>query len=252
MLDAAVARSLAIRELAALTDTACQLGAEDWGLPTRCVGWTVADVCSHAGLAAVQQAEAFRRAVKGVHEPPDYPGAPVLSPVETLELLNEGVHALDAALADLTAEALGGLTPMPFGIVPTVVAVQVPVYEYAFHRGDVRDATGMDAPVPADIASAFMGFLPGLATMLAGGAKPGQPAHAYRLVAPSGTVTLEHGDGGWEVVADATAPLCNLAGADDAIALFAMGRISAGDPRLTVTGPAAMAGTEFKRWFPGP
>jgi hypothetical protein len=39
---------------------------------------------------------------------------------------------------------------------------------------------------------------------------------------------------------------------DDVLALFTFGRIGADDPRLSMSGPAASGGIEFKRWFPGP
>jgi uncharacterized protein (TIGR03083 family) len=252
MFDVATARSLSIRELDDMTRIASALDDAQWTGPTRCGDWSVADLCAHAGLAAVQQAEAFRRAAKGILEPPQYPGAPMLAVAEILDLLVEGSRALSAALDELPPEVLQGLTPLPFGVVPTVVAIQIPVYEYAFHADDLRHAIGDPGPFPADIAGEYMGFFPGLSSMLAAGAAPGRPDHAYRLVAPAGSVLLAPGAEGWSVVESSDGELCEIAGPDDVIALFLMGRIGPDDPRLTVSGSAAAAARDFKRWFPGP
>jgi hypothetical protein len=132
------------------------------------------------------------------------------------------------------------------------MAIQLPVYEYAFHGDDVRDAIGAGGAFPADIAAAFIQFLPRLAPLLAGWAEPGQPRHAYRLAATSGTVTLAHLGDRWSAVKDTNAPLCTISGPDDAVALFAMGRATPDDPRLALSGPASAAAAGFKRWFPGP
>ena len=32
---------------------------------------------------------------------------------------------------------MGGLVPLPFGVLPAPVAIQIPFYEYGFHRNDV-------------------------------------------------------------------------------------------------------------------
>jgi len=252
MFDVATSRTLSTRELTRLTDLAAGATEADWDRPSRCVGWTVRNVCSHAGLAANRQAEAFRRAVNGPMEPPEFPGAPGLANDQILGLLRDGTAALDAALAGLTPEALEGLTPMPLGVLPTAVAIQISVYEYAFHTDDVAHALGVPGPFPADIAAAYVNFLPGLATMFAAAGSPGDAGHAYRLAAPTGTVTFDQQDGAWAVVDDPVSPLCTISGSDEAVALFAMGRIGAGDARLTVSGPAVAEAGQFKRWFPGP
>jgi hypothetical protein len=59
--DPSTARRITARELASMLNVAGTLESADWGRPTRCGAWTVRQVCSHAGLAATQQAEAFRR-----------------------------------------------------------------------------------------------------------------------------------------------------------------------------------------------
>jgi uncharacterized protein (TIGR03083 family) len=245
MLDLATARQVTVRELGAMVGLAEGLATEDWERPTRCAGWTVRDVCAHAALAAGQQAEAFRRAAKGVLEPPDFPGVPRLAPAEVVDLLHAGRQGLDEALGALPADVVEGMTPMPFGVVPTVIAIQIPVYEFAFHVDDARTALGQASALPADVAAAFVGFFPGLAGRLASRADPGESTHAYRFVAPAGTVTVAPGD-------DTALPVCTITGPNDAIALFCMGRIGIDDARLAVDEAERTVAGAFKRWFPGP
>jgi uncharacterized protein (TIGR03083 family) len=251
MLDLATTRAITSRELDSIRLVAGGLEPASWQAPTRCGTWTVRQLCAHAGLAATRQAEAFRRAVRGVLDSPQWPGAPELAEAEVLALLDDGAAALATALDALDAATLDGMTPMPFGIVPTRAALQLAVYEFAFHGDDLRAATGHPEPFPPDVAAAFCGFLPVLAVRLAARAERGTPTHAYRLVAPAGTTTLAFADGSWAPTDVETSPsLCTISGDDDAIALFAMGRIGIDDGRLRADDPDAAA--EFKRWFPGP
>lgn len=245
MFDPATARQVTVRELGQMVGLAKGLTREDWERPTRCPGWTVRDVCAHAALAAEQHAEGFRRAAKGVLEPPDWPGVPRLAPAEVVDLLNAGRQGLDEALGALPADVVEGTTPMPFGVVPTVIALQISVYEYAFHVDDARTALGQASALPDDVAAAFVAFLPRLAGMLARRAAPGEPTHAYRFAAPVGTVTVAP-------AGDTGLPVCTITGPDDAIALFCMGRIGIDDARLAVDEAERTVAGAFKRWFPGP
>jgi len=49
------------------------------------------------------------------------------------------------ALADVQPEALAGTVPLPFGLLPTAVALQVVALEYGFHRNDLAWALGRHA-----------------------------------------------------------------------------------------------------------
>lgn len=245
MLESATAPQMVVRELGGMVGLAEGLAPADWQRPTRCPGWTVRDVCAHTALAAAQHAEAFRRAAKGVLEPPDWPGAPRLPPAEVVDLLHAGRQALDEVLGALPADVVEGMTPMPFGVVPTAVATQIAVYEYAFHLDDARTALGQASALPVDVAATFIAFFPRLAGMLARRADPGQMTHAYRFVAPSGTVTVAP-------AGDTALPVCTITGPDDAIALFCMGRIGIGDARLAVDETERTVASALKRWFPGP
>lgn len=176
---------------------------------------------------------------------PDFPGVPRLAPAEVVDLLHAGQQGLDEALGALPAHVVEGLTPMPFGVVPTVIAMQITVYEYAFHLDDARTALGQATALPADVAAALVAFFPRLGGMLARRAAPGEMTHAYRFVAPSGTVTVAP-------AGDITLPICTITGSDDAIALFCMGRVGIDDTRLAVDEAERRVAGAFKRWFPGP
>lgn len=141
---------------------------------------------------------------------------------------------------------MGSSHPLPFGVVPTVPALNVTAFECAFHADDVRTSLVDDHGLAPDVAAAFVGFMPIIGAMLAGLAEPGEPSCAYDLVAASGRVRLVPTGGSDEL------PTCEVVGDDIAIALFTMGRLPATDPRLTVGGEAAGSLEEFKRWFVGP
>jgi hypothetical protein len=83
------------------------------------------------------------------------------------------------------------------------------------------------------------------------GARPAEPA-SFRLVSPSVRFLASYADGAWSVAADdghATVT-CEISGDDSPVALFAMGRISAGHPSVTVSDLSAAQA--FKQYFPGP
>jgi len=253
MFDLAAARTVTARELNELIDIAAGLDLGGWSTQTRCEGWTVRELCAHAGAAARQQAEGFRRARAGRLEPPEGPGAPDLTSDEVLDLLRSGAAELDAALGDIDDTTMAGMTPLPFGVLPTMIAIHLPVFEYAFHRDDLASAVGARRGLADDVAATMIEFFPGLAPALAGRAASGSAAHAYRLTAPAGAMTLAPSGSTWAVIdGEPELPLCSISGSNEAVALFAMGRIGADDPRLDITGPAASAANEFKRWIPGP
>ena len=259
LFDVAGARQVVTGELAAASKRLARLDESDWARPTRCPEWTIGDLVSHMGLAALAQAEAFRRALVDNLEPPAFPGAPQLSRDELMAQLELGAAELDDALAALSPDALAGLVPLPFGVVPAMVAIQIPVFEYAFHGNDLAAALGEAEPLASSVAGALIEFMPGLLPMLAAGvwqtAADDLPAPglAYRLFgASSGFDVFNRGDG-WEVGAfPDELPTCVISGDDSPVALFLMGRTASSDPELKISGTAPEAAATFKRWFPGP
>jgi hypothetical protein len=76
---------------------------------------------------------------------------------------------------------------------------------------------------------------------------------AYRLASTAASISLAFDGHHWTPAGEAAEGVgdeCRIEGDDSAIALFAMGRIVAGDARLRVSDPARAA--HFKAWFPGP
>jgi uncharacterized protein (TIGR03083 family) len=255
MFDFATAGPVTEREFGALRTRLAALGDDEWAAPMRCVGWTVGDLVAHLVAAAQGQAEGLRAAAAGGGPVPPLDIPDTRDPAKLQELLEDGASELRDALSGVTPELAEALVPLPFGFVPMMLALQIVPVEYGFHRNDLLEALGEDEPLAPDVALSLIQILPGLLPVLAGGtpvsppgARPTQPL-AYSLRSPSGSVTVAFDGQSWSPVQDDPGA-CRVEGDDNAIALFAMGRIGAGDSRLTVSDPASAA--RFKSWFPGP
>ena len=258
MFDLAAATAAVERDFGAIINRLDSIADADWDNPVRCAGWQVKDLAVHVVGASRGQAEGLRRAVAGVTslavlDPPAERG-----PRDLLAALKDGRDGLLAALRGLPARALQGAVPLPFGLLPAPVALQIVPLEYGFHRNDLDWALGDHAALGADMSATLLGILPGLLPMLAagspvsaGGAAPAEPV-AYRLVAPSTQVLASYAQDGWSIVPgeNHTAVACEISGDDSPMALFIMGRIDTGHPGITASDRAA-AGA-FKRYFPGP
>ncbi|MBA3302997.1 MAG: maleylpyruvate isomerase family mycothiol-dependent enzyme [Actinomycetota bacterium] len=259
LFDVVGARRVVAAELGATTERVVLLNESDWARPTRCTEWTIADLVSHMGLAALQQAEAFRRAITGDLEPPAFPGAPRMSRDALTEQLQRGAAELDDALGGVPPESLDVMVPLPFGVVPATVAIQIPVFESSIHGNDLAAAMGEDEPLASAVAAAFIEFAPGLLPMLAAGVWKEavgdlpSPGLAYQLVGASGGIDIANHGVGWEIgAAIDDLPTCAISSDDATLALFLMGRVASSDPRLKISGTAPGAAENFKSWFPGP
>lgn len=244
-----------MRDLEAIIGRLGGLAPSGWAAPVRCAGWDVTALAAHLVAAAQGQAEGLRRAAAGRVDVAPLATDVLREPSPLLEALMDGRDQLAKAFAALTTEVMEGLIPLPFGLMPAAVAMQIIPIEYGFHRNDLEWALGNAEPLDADAAQALVQILPGLLPMLAGGSAvspagilPTEPL-AFRLAAPSGTVAIAFEDGAWSVGAMGERR-CEIAGDDGAIALFALGRIPAEDPMLAVSDVAAARA--FKTYFPGP
>jgi uncharacterized protein (TIGR03083 family) len=261
MFDLATAAQATERDLAAIIGRLDDLADADWNTPVRCRGWQVADLAAHLAGASRGQAEGLRRAAEGpagsaglarLTPPPDR------DPRSLLAALKDGQDRLLSALAEFPPAALEGAVPLPFGLVPAAVALQIVPLEYGFHRNDLEWALGDPVDLSPDMSGTLLGIVPGLLPMLAAGspvhgagARPSGPV-SFRLVTPSARYLVSYADGNWSIAPDdgQAAATCQITGDDSPVALFVMGRISADHPSLTVSDLAA-AGT-FKQYFPGP
>lgn len=254
MFDQTTAAQAAGRDLGAIIDMLDGLADAGWGLPVRCAGWQVTDLAAHLVAAARGHAEGLRRAAAGVTEP-----APVALPADRdpralTAALKDGRDGLLSALGELPPRALAGAVPIPAGLLPAAVALQIVPLEYGFHRNDLEWALGNPADLGQDIAAALLAMLPGMLPMLAAGSPlhrrgdlPAGPV-SFRLAAPSARFLASHDGSAWSVTADDghTTVTCEISGGDSPVALFVMGRIDAGHPSLTVTDPGAARA--FKRY----
>jgi uncharacterized protein (TIGR03083 family) len=243
------------RELADLRDRLAVLEDSAWERPVRCAGWTITDLVAHLVGAATGQAGGLRAAASRCEQlatldPPDS-----RDPAKLRDLLKDAHAEVLEALAALNPECADATVPLPFGPVPAILALQIVPLEYGFHHNDLRHALGEDRALPADIATALIEILPGLLPVLARGSAVGNPGQTpsapvtCRLVSPSGSTTVAFDGDHWSPTDD-TGDHCEIDGDDNAIALYAMGRIAANDVRLHVSDPTIAA--QFKAWFPGP
>jgi uncharacterized protein (TIGR03083 family) len=243
------------REFGALLDRLAVLEDPAWDMPVRCAGWTITDLVGHLVAAATGQADGLRAAASGRQRLATLEVPPTRDPVKLRELLSDAHTELLDAMAAFSPDLAEAIVPLPFGPLPAMLALQIVPIEYGFHHNDLLHALDADTPLPADVAAALIAILPGLLVVLASGSAVGAPGQvppgplAYRLASPGGSVTLAFDGERWTPAEDA-GDECRIEGDDSAIALFAMGRIFAGDTRLRVSDPARAA--RFKAWFPGP
>lgn len=255
MFDPQTACSASLRDLDAIIERLAAMDPTGWGAEVRCEGWDVTDLALHVVAAARGQAEGLRRAVAGNFAVAPLEAEVAPEPGPLVDALLDGRDQLAKAFAALTATVMEGPVPLPFGLMPAGVAIQIIPIEYGFHRNDLEWALGETGPLPGDAAEALVQILPGLLPILAGGT-PVSPVGAvpdgpvgYRLTAPSGTVALAYADGGWSV-GTTVDRMCEVTGDDGGVALFALGRIPGAHESIEVS-DAEAAGL-FKRYFPGP
>jgi uncharacterized protein (TIGR03083 family) len=258
MFDLTTATKAADRDFGAIIDRLDQLTEPDWERPVRCDGWTVRSLARHLIAASRGQAEGLRRSAAGQHALAALDPPRERATGEVLTALRAGREELLLALGALPDAALAGLAPLPFGLLPVPVALQIVPLEYGFHRNDLDWALGEHGPLSEDIASSLLGLAPGLMPILAAGTPVGPPGvapdapTAYLLAAASATVGAAFDGTAWTVAPEALdAPdTCQIRGDDSPVALFIMGRIGTDHPDLTVSDLAVAR--RFKRYFPGP
>jgi len=246
------------RDLAAIIDRLDGLADADWNAPVRCRGWQVTDLAVHVAGAAGGQAEALRRGAAGVTDLARLAPPPDRDPRSLIAALKDRQDRLISALRELPQHALEGTVPLPFGLLPAAVALQIVPLEYGFHRNDLDWALGDPVPLSQDISSTLLGIVPGLLPMLAAGspvhnpgARPAEPV-SFRLITPGARFLASYAADGWSVTPEdgSAAVTCEISGDNSAVALFVMGRISASHPSITVSNPGAAQA--FKQYFPGP
>jgi uncharacterized protein (TIGR03083 family) len=252
VIEPATATDLVRTEWTRFVDTLAAAGPEVWERPTRLAGWTVEDLARHVHWGTTLEADGLALAASGSAGPAA--GAPLEGPREEI------VPALRRAVASLVRclEALPrpvtGAVPMPYGELPMAMAVDVFVMEAALHGSDLADAVpgqgrGGDSLPPearGSSATVLQAFWP----VLAGAARSTPPVGTtIRLTGP--TVRMEATFDGTAWGPAAGEPSVVVEGTDDAVLLYAYGRLPFERADLTVTGDRDLA-VRLKEFVPGP
>ena len=217
------------------------------GAPRSPASRCTSDLAAHIAGASRGQAEGLRRAAAGITDVALLDPAAQREPRDLLTALKDGQDRLLSALREMPAQALDGAVPLPFGLLPAAVALQIVPLEYGFHRNDVEWALGNPVPLSDDMSSTLLDIMPGLLPMLAAGSpvsKAGVTPSSqvsYRLLAPSARLFAAYAQDEWSITPDdgLTTATCEISGDDSTVALFAMGRIGANHPGITTSNPAA-------------
>ncbi|TCK21602.1 maleylpyruvate isomerase family mycothiol-dependent enzyme [Pseudonocardia endophytica] len=251
MLDTATARTALAREW---TDTLDRLDALDpagWDRPTRCAGWTVADLVRHTVWGVSMEADA----VSGARARRDTPAdGTTVTPSAGVSVLTT---ALRAAAADLVT-GIGALTPededaqapMPYGPVPLPMALTVFVMEAGVHGSDLAHALGEPDVLAPDVVAATATSLAAFVPLLASNGSGAPDGAVLAAAGPSVDLRIAASGGSWAADPEAT-PTATVRGSDSDVLLYVLGRIPVDAPGLTVEGDTELA-ARFKQYVPGP
>lgn len=255
MLSLDEARAAHAREVVAVVDAVAGLDDGQWQAATRCEGWTVRDLVAHVAWGQRLEANGVAGLVEGRTTPlvPDDMTAPGRD--EVLAELRSSSQALLDGLADRTDADLERLAPMPFGMPPLAVLIQVIAMEVGVHASDLHAALGRPSTLAPDVVRATETFLRlFLPTLAAGGPEDGASV-SCRLEGATVDLSLAWDGSAWSSVdaaaAGAATSTVTIKGADSDLCLYALGRLGPAldDAGLTVTGDDELASC-FRSYFP--
>jgi uncharacterized protein (TIGR03083 family) len=249
MLDLDGSRSVTLRELDATVALLDGLSEAQWEIPMRCAGWGIGDLAGHLALVSWAQGEAFHRMLAGSTEVPAIPDLAPLGRPAALAALGKGRDHLAEAFARITPDETEALVPLPFAVLPCLFALQVALIEYGVHRNDLQSALGTEGPVAPEVSAVIIEPLPAFLPALTTEAPPAPTS--YRLSTPGATVSVVSSGDAWRVGEDPDIEVCEIAGDESAVSLFAMGRLPVAHPGLRISGDTGAA-ARFKQYFPGP
>jgi uncharacterized protein (TIGR03083 family) len=258
MYDLVTATAATQRGFESIISRLDKLPDAEWQTPVRCAGWTVADLAAHVAGASRGQADGLRRAVEGSTDLAQLDPPEGREPRALMDALKDGYEQLIAALRAVPPQAADGLVPLPFGVLPAPVALQIVPLEYGFHGNDLAWALGSQVPLPTDVSASLLAIAPGLLGLLAAGTPvspagmlPPEPV-SFRLASPASELLASYDESAWSFAPgpDSREVSCEISGDDSSLALFIMGRIDATHAGLVVSD--AETASAFKRFFPGP
>ena len=243
MLDLDQARRAVRREMTTALDELGGLDDDAWARPTRCHGWTIADLAAHLVWGQRLEAQGVEAIATGRTEALDVP--PVSVPeARALPMQLAAAHEeLWTVLEARTVDDLSKPAAMPYGPVPLGLFLQVVAMEVGVHHSDLRAALGLPDDLGADVARATAAFLAAFLPALA--ASGGRPAEPVRYVLRGRSFELEWSSG------EGAARTVTLSGDDSDLCLFVLGRRTLEEVELTVEGDRALA-ARFKEFVPGP
>ena len=231
------------------------LASANWSTETRLPGWTVSDLATHAVWGVSMEADALHRRRTGSGGRADGRTVPAGAGREViLAELDRAVGELHEELGRLTDDDLPSTAPLPYGDVPVAVFSQIVVMEAGIHTSDLAAAAGAPDDLAPDVVAATALTLSIFLPILASSAEE-RPvaASAVGLRGDSMTLGFRYNGAGWEALPEPTAAGtgATITGDDSTVLLFALGRTSHTDARLSISGDQA-AGRRFKLWLPGP
>lgn len=161
-----------IDQLAAVLDRSDELirgvSADQWGGPTPCTEWTVAQLVEHLVRGHRLFASALRR-----DAPPEEPAVPQQHGTDRAR---DHRDAADDLLAAFRAPgALEGIVSVPVATVPGAVAVRLRIVEVLTHSWDLARATDQAAEMPDAIVEEHIEFTRRTLSMVPEGRSPFQP-----------------------------------------------------------------------------
>lgn len=229
------------------------LGEEQLSRPTGLAEWQVRDLVAHVAWVQAMEADAIRRAIAGqqslagADEVPADAGLAAL-----LDGVRRGREAIVSALHD--APELEPTTPVviPAGTLPLTGALTLYAVEAGLHARDLAQALGRPDALTTDEVAACAALLRPLLGLAAGtGASP-PPGASVALVGETFTERWAARGTLWAPEGEAAGdPATTISGSDEAVVLFAYGRIDHTDDRLRIAGEESVA-ARFKEFFPGP
>jgi uncharacterized protein (TIGR03083 family) len=224
---------------------------DDWTVPTRLHGWSVADLAGHLVVGQRLQADAWGRVASGDTGAVTASAPDSTDRAELLDSLETANRALSAALAAVTDEqAASAACAMPYGTLPAPFVLLVAVLEAGVHRSDVAAAAGEDDALDERTVEAGAIVLGGTLPMLGAAGDGTAPLGASVVLRASGIeLAALRGDDGWTVGAAPEEPTTTISGTPSDVVLFALGR--RGAEAMDVVGDRTGA-DRFKAWFPGP
>ena len=249
MIGVSTAVGLVREEWTRFVTTLAAAGPDIWDRPTRLVGWTVEDLARHVHWGTTLEADGLRLAASGDAGPAA--GTPLDGPREEIVPALRGAVSRLVEELERMPEPPAGSVPMPYGDLPMALALQVFVMEAAMHGSDLADAAGdgggtLPEAAHGSCAAVLQAFLPPLAA-----GAPAVPPPGTTILLTGATVRIEAGFDGSRWGPPAGKPSVVVTGSDDAVLLYAYGRVPFEKADLTVTGDRELA-VRLKEFLPGP